>query len=231
MKQLIYAADINDFGKMFPCGMLTWNHYCRRHGLELIHDKTKHDVSGYGAWHPWFSHRLRLDSEWDRLLLIDVDTIVRWDAPNIFDIVNEDSWGVTRDVCDSGQAYDYYEQWSAFRTIADVPIATYFNSGFICLTRKQYTQIVNHITPYYWYWKHHRDHISHYEQTPINLLANKMFRSDMQWLDSSWNNIISTGVDLEANVWHFAGLPVDDSKMSRARHLEHMYKKIEHHYA
>lgn len=79
----------------------TWNHYAKLHDLEVvILDTPLCDVEEMRpTWQRWYVYDI-LESnniEYDRVALIDIDTMVKWDCPNLFEIVPPDKLGGVKD--------------------------------------------------------------------------------------------------------------------------------------
>ena len=77
----------------FEYSKLSWQYWCLKNNV-IFHEYTtptmpdtyKHRVT----WQRWFDLEKELSSyEWEKVLLIDASTIVRWDTPNIFELAKD----------------------------------------------------------------------------------------------------------------------------------------------
>jgi hypothetical protein len=77
----------------FEYSKLSWQYWCLKNNV-IFHEYTtptmpdtyKHRV----PWQRWFDLEKELSSyEWEKVLLIDASTIVRWDTPNIFELTKD----------------------------------------------------------------------------------------------------------------------------------------------
>ncbi len=74
----------------FEYSKLSWKYWCLKNNVIFheyttpsILDTNKHRVT----WQRWFDLEKELSSyNWEKVLVIDASTIIRWDAPNMFDL-------------------------------------------------------------------------------------------------------------------------------------------------
>ena len=67
----------------------TWEHWCKRHGVEFIHyDKpSRDDLIKYKVnWQRWVDIFDYIGDDYDSCMSVDASIMARWDAPNYFDI-------------------------------------------------------------------------------------------------------------------------------------------------
>ena len=68
---------------------MTWEHWCKRHDVTFIHyDKPSHpDMLKYKInWQRWLDVFDYIPEDYDSVMSEDASIMVRWDAPNYFDI-------------------------------------------------------------------------------------------------------------------------------------------------
>ena len=76
---------------------MTWEHWCKRHDVTFVHyDKCKEsDMMRYKInWQRWFDVFDFIPSDYDSVMLVDASIMVRWDAPNYFDIAPDSMCGM-----------------------------------------------------------------------------------------------------------------------------------------
>ena len=85
----IQSKHLTDVDSYSDYSLKTWKHYCDRIGAKLfvmnepIHDPDKMKVT----WQRWYVHDLleHNNIDYDKIFMVDLDTMIRWDAPNIFE--------------------------------------------------------------------------------------------------------------------------------------------------
>ena len=79
-------SDFADYSKK------TWEYWCEKNGVDF-HCVTEHDDKyGYPIW-----NKLNVTDvckDYDKVGIVDCDTMIKWDAPNIFDEVTDGVYGV-----------------------------------------------------------------------------------------------------------------------------------------
>ncbi|RLI45117.1 hypothetical protein DRO61_11155, partial [Candidatus Bathyarchaeota archaeon] len=101
MTNIVYIAATNGMDKNFSVGIESWKNYCNRIGSRLIVSTNNlpenNDMEGNGSWQPWISNNLK-NENFDRVLIADIDMVVRETAPNIFDSYPDTIFGAVKDV-------------------------------------------------------------------------------------------------------------------------------------
>lgn len=94
MKTLIYTTAINTNGRaiddtdIFNITRQSWEHYCTRHDIDFyVIDKPQLENTSPHWFRYWI---FDLKPGYDRYLYIDTDIMVKWDAPNIFNVYTDD---------------------------------------------------------------------------------------------------------------------------------------------
>jgi len=155
----------------------TWQYWCDKNNVKFIEytelknkDLMKHRVT----WQRWFDVFDLLPNEYDKVWMIDAASMIKWDAPNIFDLV-DDRFTAFRDkdnlnwVYNSVQKYNYLFNFKFDMT-------KYFNCGNVIFNAK-HEDFFNEIKDYYWYAvdelaKAQTETIKlGTDQTPVNYLA------------------------------------------------------------
>ena len=94
MKTLIYTTAVNTINRtvkdteIFDVTRRTWEHYCKRHNMDFYVIDTpplKEDTPPH-----WFRYWIfDLKPNYDRYMYIDTDIMAKWDAPNIFEQIDD----------------------------------------------------------------------------------------------------------------------------------------------
>lgn len=236
MKNIVCISALDGFDKDFPLGLHTWRKYCDRIGVEFCfmterNRQISDDING--SWYPWFSPDLD-DYHWDQALIVDADTMIKWDAPNIFDIAIAEVNVVLDSSPMNYGSIPHLNQWRYVSPVR-MPPANYFNGGFVCLSKDAYRSICKEIP---WYFtKAQQIGASSWEQTPINLLAWDNYGPDINYLSREWNDMIGFNYqdgDLRminnSHVWHFTGPNMQSDKTRRQGLMQRVYDLVKMNY-
>jgi hypothetical protein len=188
MKYLIYIVAIDhsqslnknsDYSKY--C-LNTWKYWCNKHNIDL-HIATEHDNRfKYAVWNKELIYEIGQD--YDKIGIIDSDTMIRWDAPNIFEQINEEIAGVVdtsdlRWILNSLNNYGdaFFKEWT------QPDIDEYFNAGVLFFDKK-YLNIFKQVLDFYLENKIKLDNWKKgggKEQTVLNyfLTKNKVNKTDL----------------------------------------------------
>lgn len=216
MKNLIFIPAYNGFDKEMESCIESWKWYANKHNIDLvIANETKHyDFASHanGVWERWFDERL-FNLEFDKLAFVDSDTMIRWDAPNFFDVFKNKTAVVVKD--QGGNVGPYHlNQWTQFNPNIKTPPQNYHNNGFLFLSRENFFKLKNNISSYYEYWSSfHRNGLKGpdaMEQTPTNILFYELFPDEIYYTDFTWNNMVMKKYDdlsfiNDSYIWHFTG--------------------------
>lgn len=216
MRNLIFIPAYNGFDKdMEPC-IKSWEWYAKKYNIDLIvaNEEIKYDFEswGNGCFEPWFDNRLT-ELEYDKVLLVDSDTMIRWDAPNVFEVNNYDIC-VVADAGGENSGRFHLNQWVDLNPNIKTPPNKYFNTGFVLLTKEKYLGIKEQMPKYYDFWasfyKQGPTGPNACEQTPVNILAYELYENEVNHLGYEWNNMVMAKYDdssfiNDSYIWHFTG--------------------------
>ena len=98
MVNLVESAKV-DRTKPYEFSINSWKHYCTKHECELyvLEDRIYEEEYLLANWHKTFCTTVleNSDVEFDKICVVDCDTLVHPDAPNIFDVTStNDIYGV-----------------------------------------------------------------------------------------------------------------------------------------
>ena len=75
----------------------SWQYYCDKHNIDFYVIRSKRPDVKYSVWHKEFVFDYVGDS-YEKIGVVDFDTMIKWDAPNIFDLYDDEFCGVLDNV-------------------------------------------------------------------------------------------------------------------------------------
>ena len=119
----------------------TWEYWCERHGVEFVsfekpieEDLTKFRINWQKAIFV-FDELDRRKIDYDQIWLIDGMTMIKWDAPNVFDMTNH-KFTAWRDTDNLGWIYNSIVGYKNFFNGYEFNKQKYFSSGAIIFNEK-----------------------------------------------------------------------------------------------
>ena len=161
-KNVVFIVNLTEtkkYGRNQPYQLSvdSWKLWCDKNDCELFVLTERIYPEDYmnANWHKIFVFQLleSNDVDYDQVLIVDADTMVHLEAPNIFDITDRKfcvvhNYGSYDWVCRSIENYKKH----LFPDV-DVPLFEYFNSGIIICNKKHkqfYEKIINfYLTGHY----------------------------------------------------------------------------------
>ena len=70
-----------------------WQYYCNKNNIDFIVVREKMPNVKYSVWHKEFVFDYVGDN-YDKIGIVDFDTMIKWDAPNIFELYDDEFVGV-----------------------------------------------------------------------------------------------------------------------------------------
>ena len=218
----------------------TWKYWCKKNDVQLIVlDQPLVDTNYMKAtWQRWYALDI-LESnniKYDQVALVDIDTMIKWDAPNFFNetdhklgaCVDNDNVGW---VIDSIEGYQKYFE----NTIVDWP--EYFNCGYVIIN-ETHKSLCKSITSF---WSDNSQELTHLQttlrkgtdQTPVNYLVKKS-ECDVKLMNKKWNLTHLNRKELLMNfkfvnagyIWHFNGF----DKQHRSQIMRETWNNVKHNY-
>lgn len=214
----------------------TWKYWCSLHNVELlVLDQPLMDTTVMKpTWQRWHVFDI-LDAneiEYDQIALIDIDTMIKWDAPNFFNETNNqfsacidnDNIGWVKQSIDGYQKYfgDVYFDWTS-----------YFNCGMIIL-HKSHKELCKKITDF-WYTNqysliHDQTQLRKgTDQTPVNYIV-RQSNTTINYINKKWNLTHLTRKEILQDfmfvdcgyIWHFNGF----DKELRLNIMQHTWNQF-----
>ena len=225
MKNIVYIVAIN-WDLQGPA-IKSWEYWCKKNDCDFyVVDEPVVDVDDMAPhWQRYYIYDIleNQNIEYDNILYVDADAMVRWDAPNFFDM-SDGKLGVVQDLGNFEWVYNGIKGYKQFFPNTDVEWDKYFCTGFL-LMNKNHRQFFQDIISFY--FKHQDDlRILQYQtlkkgfdQTPVNYLA-KLHNIDLQYLSLKCSLgslhqkfILNNGMFIDmGDVWQFNGIPKEDTK-------------------
>ena len=222
----------------------TWNYYSKKYNCKLIvlQDPLYDTEWMRPTWQRWHVYEIleHNNIEYDRIALIDIDTMVRWDAPNIFEVSEGRYTGVIDDLSIEW-LYNSIVGYKEYFPNIDLQWDKYINNGMLVLPKEGGKEFCKKVIDFYLAnvdSLRDKQHVSlkkGTDQTPINYLALETFGNDINYISKKFNmtHMYKTHAFVEdifikcSYVWHFNGLP----REQRNTYMKYTWEKIQHHYA
>lgn len=229
-KNLIFIVSINSETSQFPnsdyaqYSIKTWEYWCKKNFVDL---KVLDENIGNFRYPIWNKELIYQFGEgYDKIGIVDSDTMIRWDAPNIFDFMEEDKFYGVNDLCDLNWLLDSIKQRQRFFPNIEMDIFKYINAGVLFFSSKYldfFQKFLTFVT----------DNMSEIEQikgggkeqTLLNFFLQQE-KVDLELLTPAWNllsihrkNMFSHNWQLNQNrtpyfvnyafIWHMTGFPIE----------------------
>jgi len=205
----------------------TWEYYCKKHSIDL-YIQTEHDERfKYPVWNKELICDIAKD--YDKIGIVDNDTMVKWDMENIFDTYTNE-FCVVEDNANLLYSLQSIENYKIFFNDINLPIDDYFNAGVMFFTNK-HLDIFRQLLQFYLTNKEQLDSWSlggGKEQTLLNYFVHKnnvtlkkltpaynlyhMHTKDMFLYNWQLNEDTTPYFIKYGKIWHFTGFPVADRK-------------------
>ena len=215
MSNCIVIPAYNGIKDKFSSCIRSWEIYAERHKIDLIVHSGPVNNNDEGSqwelsiWRRWQDLKLLLNKH-DNFLQVDADTMIRWDAPNIFNECSKES--EISGVLDGMAGFHHFPQWSMSHNLQKINFNFYFNAGLLRFSKKFADYLLYHLETYYSFWKKRKSlniKIDAVDQTAVNLIIQQ---SDLNFeiLPLIFNNLVLNNYNdfnfIEENyVWHFTG--------------------------
>ena len=173
----------------------TWTYYAKKYDCEIfILEEPLYDTQWMRpTWQRWFVHELleANNIEYNQIALIDIDTMVRWDTPNIFELSENRYTGVGDDIsvewnCNSITGY------KKFFPNVDLRWDSYINNGMIVLPSDS-KEFCKKITDFYLANAEELVQMQEHtlqkgtDQTPVNYMALEYYGDKIKYLPKRYN--------------------------------------------
>jgi hypothetical protein len=246
MRNIIFQVNIKGerHKSAFDLSTASWKHWADKNDCEVIilDQFISDEVYMKPNWQKWYVFDLLENSgiAYDKICVVDADTIVHPECPNFFDEVGDDFCAVRNDGCYEWVLRSIREYKKHLFPEYDIDVFDYFNSGFICLN-KTHKPFIDSVLE--WYDKNQKkikwaekNILASTEQTPLNFLSKKfkmkvkllsekynlqdMSRKNLMYFPSHQNMPTDDLLFLQVGwVYHFNAIPQND------RHVEYWMER------
>lgn len=131
--------DKYDSFKWFEYSRLSWKYWCDKHGVVFfeytkagLDDLMKHRVT----WQRWFDVFTQLEEagiEYDKIYMVDANSMIHWDTPNFFDLCTDNRLVGWRDSDNLAWIYDCIIGWDKYFNYGKFNISRYINAGCVII--------------------------------------------------------------------------------------------------
>jgi|TARA_B100000085_G_C18469145_1_gene482302 hypothetical protein len=132
----------------------SWQYWCDKNNCELVIYDTPSESDLFRfrvTWQRWFDVFDFLDKkdiEYDKVLMADACSIVKWDCPNFFDLVGENLTAL-RDMDNLGWIYESIQGYKSFFNEFELDITKYMNAGFV-IFNKSHRKLFGDLKKFYY---------------------------------------------------------------------------------
>jgi len=218
----------------------TWQYWCDKNNADLIIlDQPIADTHVMKpTWQRWYIWDILENSnlDYEKVALVDVDTMVRWDAPNFFDLVNNEI-GVCSDNDNIGWVKQSIDGYQHLFSDTELDWTEYFNCGFVVMDKSE-KRLCDSIKML---WTSKQSQLIELQakvrkgtdQTPVNFLAKEQ-KIKVNFLSKKFNlthlnrkEILNNFMFVDCGyVWHFNGF----DKSARTPLMMQTWEKIKSNY-
>ena len=230
-KNLIYIVTIDHPSSTYKNSsysqycLNTWKYWCEKNNVDL-QVITEHDERfGKPIWNKELIYE-RAEG-YDKIGLVDSDTMVKWDSPNPFDLFDEDFCGVN-DIANMKWMDDSIKAYGKFFPNLEIDYYQYINAG-VLFFHKKHLHIFKEILDFYFDNQEELDNWNKgggKEQTILNFhLVKNSIKPKL--ISPSWNlfsmhkkEMLQGNWQIQedptpffvkyGNIWHFTGISVQD---------------------
>lgn len=229
-KNLIYIVSISDpnakvdHSKYSKLCIKSWEYWCKKNKVDLHIVKEGDKRFSRPIWNKELVYKFK--NEYEKIGLVDADTMIRWDAPNIFDTFDEE-FCIVKDDTNWSWVCNSIKNYQKFFPEVELDIDNYGNAG-VMFFHKKHLHICEKVLNLYLSNKSELDSWNKgggREQTIFNftLEQNKVKRT---FLSPKWNLISMHKKELFKNnfqlndptphfikygyIWHFTGFSIED---------------------
>lgn len=206
--------------------LATWKYYAKKYNLEIVVlDTPLYDTELMRpTWQRWYAYDILEANgiEYNQVALIDIDTMVRWDTPNIFELSGGRYTGVVDDLSVEW-TYSSIEGYKEYFPEVNLKWYKYINNGILVLPQQGGKDFCKKVTTFYndninsLRDKQHSSLRKGTDQTPVNYLAVQSFGDDIQYLSKEYNMThmhktyaFHNNTYIKCSyIWHFNGFSRD----------------------
>ena len=172
-------------------GLKTWNWWAKKNNVEifLLEEPLCDTELMRPTWQRWYAYDIleQNNIEYDKVALIDIDTMIRWDCPNIFDL-SEGRYTAVKDDLSLEWTYNSLMGYKKFFPDVELDWTEYVNNGVLVLPKDNGKEFCDKVKNFYQDNIDELRNLQHHtlkkgtDQTPVNYLAKEFFGDNINYL-------------------------------------------------
>ncbi len=203
----------------------TWKYWCEKNNVDFMLITEHDDRLGKPVWNKELIYERAKDYE--KIGVVDSDTMIHWDAPNIFDMYDDEFCGVVDDI-NLRWLMDSLSVYNKFFPNTKIDIDEYINAGVLFFSN-QHLPFFEKLLNFYFENQQELDNWTlggGKEQTLLNFHL-KESNYKRKFLEPSWNlmglhkkQMFTHNWQLDedktpffvkyGNIWHYTGFGIPD---------------------
>jgi lipopolysaccharide biosynthesis glycosyltransferase len=230
-KNLIYMVAIDSERSQFKnsdyaqYSIQSWQLWCDKNNVDFIVNREHDTRFTFPIWNKELIYEI--GKGYDKIGIVDSDTIISPDAPNIFDLFTEEDFCGVQDLCDLNWLLSSIKGRQHFFPETKMSAMKYFNAGVLFFGSK-HLKVFEDLLNLYLSNQKEIDEIKGggKEQTLLNFVVQSS-GVEVKLLTPAWNlisihrkNMFIPNWQLKkdptpyfmkyAYIWHFTGFPIED---------------------
>ncbi|MAH44128.1 hypothetical protein CL614_10510 [archaeon] len=232
-KNIIYMVAIDHHTSQFKVtdycqpSIDSWKSWCKKHNVEFYLNSEHDKRFDKPIWNKELVFE-KIGDSYDKIGIVDADTMPRWDMPNIFDLYSEDDFCGVIDNDNLGYLNHSISAYKKFFPGVNLDMYSYINAGVIFFSKK-HKKVFDHLLEFYYINKEEIDNWNipntGREQTIFNFVLEKL-KIKKKFLPPSYNLIGMVKKDMFHHnwtlgdktpyfmkyglLWHFTGFPIEE---------------------
>jgi len=203
----------------------TWKYWCKKHDVELflLEDSVVYPTEMSATWQRYYLFDIldNSDIEYNQVAMVDLDTMIKWDTPNFFELTNN-RLSAIKDTEVVEWTYNSKNGYQHMFPDVNFDWWDYINAGFVIvngLHKNLFKSMVDfyHKNEYELLDLQYNSLKKGSDQTPFNYMIRQL-GYEITYLPKIYNmtslirkDIVTDGLFIEiGNIWHFNGF---DKKM------------------
>lgn len=205
----------------------TWKHYSKKHNCELVilQDPLYNVEYMRPTWQRWYVYDIleHNNIEYNQVALIDIDTMVHWDCPDIFELSDNRYTGVIDDLSIEW-IFNSINGYQEYFPNVNLQWDRYINNGILILPKEGGKEFCKKVVDFYLTNvesirdKQHVSLKKGTDQTPVNFLALDTFGENINYISKKFNmtHLYKTDAFIDdiytkcSYIWHFNGIPREE---------------------
>ena len=248
MENLIYIVSIDHNLSKTKCSSYvdycinTWQYWCSKNNVDLIVEKIGDEKFGNVMWNK--TNIAEIGKKYKKIGIVDTDTMIRWDSPNIFETYDDEFCGVV-DTSDYRWILNSINVYNKFFPDVKLNVDNYINSGVMFFT-SDHLFLFDQLQKFYFNNKYELDNWNKGVGTDQTLINQHIIKNNVKQkiLDPCWNLIDIHKKDMFKHnwqlnidqiphfikygyIWHFTGFDPKNREdlMNQTWHsTKHLYK-------